>query len=93
MIDAGKISDSPMHAAGGASYQTLINLALREYIAERAEPLEDKIRRMVGKRWPSTGRGEEPRERARQAVVVKVQRPEPSTYRCRETPRGWNRCP
>jgi hypothetical protein len=34
-------------AAGGASYQTLINQALREYIVERSEPLEDKIRRMV----------------------------------------------
>jgi hypothetical protein len=34
-------------AAGGASYQTLINQALRGYIVERSEPLEDKIRRMV----------------------------------------------
>jgi uncharacterized DUF497 family protein/uncharacterized protein (DUF4415 family) len=34
-------------AAGGASYQTLINQALREYVVERAEPLEEKIRRMV----------------------------------------------
>jgi len=34
-------------AAGGASYQTLINQALREYVVERSEPLEDKIRRMV----------------------------------------------
>jgi uncharacterized protein (DUF4415 family) len=34
-------------AAGGANYQTLINQALREYIAERTEPLEDKIRRVV----------------------------------------------
>lgn len=35
-------------AAGSASYQTLINQALREYIAEKTrEPLEDKIRRMV----------------------------------------------
>lgn len=34
-------------AAGGASYQTLINHALREYIAERTEPLEEKIRRVV----------------------------------------------
>jgi uncharacterized protein (DUF4415 family) len=34
-------------AAGGANYQTLINQALREYVAERSEPLEDKIRRVV----------------------------------------------
>jgi predicted ribosome quality control (RQC) complex YloA/Tae2 family protein len=34
-------------AAGGASYQTLINQALREYIVDRTEPLEEKIRQMV----------------------------------------------
>lgn len=34
-------------AAGGANYQTLINHALREYVVERSEPLEEKIRRMV----------------------------------------------
>lgn len=34
-------------AAGGANYQTLINQALREYIADKADPLEDKIRRIV----------------------------------------------
>ena len=34
-------------AAGGANYQTLINQALREYVTERSEPLEDKIRRVV----------------------------------------------
>ena len=38
---------SQADAAGGANYQTLINHALREYIAERSEPLEDKIRRVV----------------------------------------------
>ena len=34
-------------AAGGASYQTLINQALQEYIADKTEPLEEKIRQMV----------------------------------------------
>ena len=34
-------------AAGGANYQTLINQALREYVGEKSEPLEDKIRRVV----------------------------------------------
>lgn len=44
-------------AAGGASYQTLINQALREYIAERTEPLEDKIRRMVREEVAKYGEG------------------------------------
>lgn len=34
-------------AAGGANYQTLINQALREYIASKREPLEAAIRRVV----------------------------------------------
>lgn len=44
-------------AAGGASYQTLINQGLREYIAERTEPLEDKIRRMVREEVAKYGEG------------------------------------
>lgn len=43
-------------AAGGANYQTLINQALREYIAERGEPLEEKIRRIVREEIPKYGR-------------------------------------
>jgi uncharacterized protein (DUF4415 family) len=33
--------------AGGGNYQTLINQALREYIAEEKEPLEKTLRRVV----------------------------------------------
>lgn len=33
--------------AGGGNYQTLINQALREYVAHRQEPLEDVLRRVV----------------------------------------------
>jgi uncharacterized protein (DUF4415 family) len=36
-----------VHAAGGGNYQTLINLALRHYIAERKEPLERTLRRVL----------------------------------------------
>jgi uncharacterized protein (DUF4415 family) len=36
-----------VHAAGGGNYQTLINDALREYMTERREPLEDTLRRVV----------------------------------------------
>lgn len=36
-----------VHAAGGGSYQTLINNALRECIEHRGKPLEDTIRRVL----------------------------------------------
>lgn len=44
-------------ASGGASYQAMINQALREYMAERSEPLEDKIRRMVREEVAKYGEG------------------------------------
>ncbi|MFW6084972.1 MAG: BrnA antitoxin family protein [Gemmatimonadota bacterium] len=34
-------------AAGGGNYQTMINAALREFIVEGTEPLEDTLRRVV----------------------------------------------
>jgi uncharacterized protein (DUF4415 family) len=34
-------------AAGGGNYQTLINHALRQFIAQREEPLEDVLRRVL----------------------------------------------
>jgi len=36
-----------VHAAGGGNYQTLINLALREFVAEKREPLEKTLRRVI----------------------------------------------
>lgn len=36
-----------VHAAGGGSYQALINLALRDYIARREERLEETLRRVL----------------------------------------------
>jgi uncharacterized protein (DUF4415 family) len=36
-----------VHAAGGGNYQTLINDALRTYVAERKRPLELVLRRVV----------------------------------------------
>lgn len=33
--------------AGGGNYQTMINAALRDYIAQSSEPLEDTLRRVV----------------------------------------------
>ncbi len=34
-------------AAGGGSYQTLINAALRAFVQQRQEPLEDTLRRVI----------------------------------------------
>jgi len=34
-------------AAGGGNYQSLINAALRSYMASTTEPLEDTLRRVV----------------------------------------------
>ena len=36
-----------VEAQGGGSYQTLINEALREYIANQQEPWEETLRRVV----------------------------------------------
>ena len=36
-----------VHASGGGNYQTLINLALREYIGQQRESLEDTLRRVL----------------------------------------------
>ena len=36
-----------VETAGGGNYQTLINNAVREYIAHREEPLEKVLRRVV----------------------------------------------
>ncbi|MGH9366610.1 MAG: BrnA antitoxin family protein [Thermoanaerobaculia bacterium] len=36
-----------VHDAGGGNYQTLINLALREHVGRRREPLEETLRRVL----------------------------------------------
>ena len=38
---------SQVEKAGGGNYQTLLNDALREYIAHRDEPIERILRRVV----------------------------------------------
>ena len=40
------------HAAGGGSYQTLINMALREYVQAKHEPLEATLRRVLREELP-----------------------------------------
>jgi len=41
-----------VHAAGGGSYQTLINGALREYVGTKREPLEATLRRVLREELP-----------------------------------------
>jgi uncharacterized protein (DUF4415 family) len=36
-----------VEAAGGGNYQTLINQALREYVNQQQQPLEELLRRVV----------------------------------------------
>ncbi len=36
-----------VHLAGGGNYQTLINQALQDHIAQRPEPLEEILRRVL----------------------------------------------
>lgn len=36
-----------VHEAGGGSYQTMINDALRTYVEEQHEPLEETLRRVI----------------------------------------------
>lgn len=40
------------HAGGGGNYQTLINAALREYVATKHEPLEATLRRVLREELP-----------------------------------------
>lgn len=40
------------HAAGGGSYQSLINSALRDYVGARREPLEETLRRVLREELP-----------------------------------------
>jgi uncharacterized protein (DUF4415 family) len=36
-----------VHRAGGGNYQSLINLALRDYVEKQHEPLEETLRRVL----------------------------------------------
>ena len=36
-----------VHLAGGGNYQTLVNVALREYVEKKREPLEETLRRVI----------------------------------------------
>ena len=41
--------------AGGGNYQSLINLALRDYVSRKREPLENTLRRVIREELKRTG--------------------------------------
>lgn len=43
-----------VHEAGGGSYQTMLNSALREYMAHQFEPFEDTLRRVLREVLPGS---------------------------------------
>jgi hypothetical protein len=45
-----------VHRAGGGSYQTLINQALREHVERRPETLEQTLRRVLREELPKARR-------------------------------------
>ena len=45
-----------VHAAGGGSYQSLINAALRDYVGWKREPLEATLRRVLREELPRDGK-------------------------------------
>jgi len=49
-----------VHAAGGGNYQTLINMALREFIESRDKSLEETIRYVVREELAAYGKKPKP---------------------------------
>ena len=45
-----------VHTAGGGNYQTLINMALREYINSKRESLEDTLRHVIREELSTYGK-------------------------------------
>ena len=44
-----------VHASGGGNYQSLINAALRDFIVDKKEPLEETLRRVIREEIPEYG--------------------------------------
>jgi uncharacterized protein (DUF4415 family) len=45
-----------VHSAGGGNYQTLINMALRDYMTSKREPLEDTLRHVIREELSAYGK-------------------------------------
>jgi uncharacterized protein (DUF4415 family) len=50
-----------VHAAGGGTYQTMMNKALREAMERHEEPLEATLRRVLAEVLPASGRARKAR--------------------------------
>ena len=56
-----------VHEAGGGSYQSLINRALREHMEREAEALEDTLRRVLREVLPASAPKKKARSRKKAA--------------------------
>jgi uncharacterized protein (DUF4415 family) len=45
-----------VHNAGGGNYQTLINMALQEYMSSKREPLEETLRYVIREELSAYGK-------------------------------------
>ncbi len=45
-----------VHAAGGGNYQTLINMALREYMSSKRESFEETLRHVIREELSTYGK-------------------------------------
>jgi metal-responsive CopG/Arc/MetJ family transcriptional regulator len=59
------------HEAGGGSYQTMINQALREYVETQREPLEDTLRRVLREVLPEASERGTAKKKAGRAKASK----------------------
>jgi hypothetical protein len=60
-----------VHAAGGGSYQTLMNCALREHVEREAEPLEETFRRVLREVLPDSRKRKVARKKAGRKKVTR----------------------
>jgi metal-responsive CopG/Arc/MetJ family transcriptional regulator len=59
------------HEAGGGNYQTMINLALREYVETEREPLEETLRRVLREVLPEARKRSTAKKKTRRARASK----------------------
>ena len=52
-----------VHEAGGGSYQTMLNGALREYMEHQLEPFEETLRRVLREVLPNSSPRRKPAKR------------------------------
>jgi len=63
-----------VHDAGGGSYQTQMNQALREHMEHEAEPLEETFRRVLKEVLPASRQKKAPSKKKRPSVKKTARR-------------------